>query len=379
MKLSLGHYSQQAAPPGYQGAPRGARIDGWPPPSAVAIAPGTRPVDAPILASRTPTIRLGWLPALSLTSALGILLLAFAYTGARMTPLGGPAPWWPDPLFWCALLTLLTPIAVRLIATGASRLERVALVGMLGEGLYLVKVLRSPLAFELHDEFLHYRTVDDILRSGRLFGYNPLLPISALFPGLETLTSALASISGLSIFAAGIIVGAVARLTLVLALYLVYERVSASTRAAGIATLLYMINPKLLFFDAQFSYESLALPFAVLVLLALVYRAHAQPDDGERLGLTLVALLGLGALVITHHLTSYAFVLLLVLWTVVYYTLSLRRRRVGGGNVRERVSPAGMALLGLVLSLSWAVYVAPIVVGYLLPHLQAGVHHWCLD
>jgi len=107
---------------------------------------------------------------------------------------------------------------------------------------------------------------------------------------------------------------------------------------------------------------------------SLVYRAHAQPDDGERLGLTLVALLGLGALVITHHLTSYAFVLLLVLWTVVYYTLSLRRRRVGGGNVRERVSPAGMALLGLVLSLSWAVYVAPIVVGYLLPHLQAGVH-----
>lgn len=308
---------------------------------------------------------LGLLPLLSLTGSLGILLVVLAYNGARMAA----ATWWTDPLFWGGLLLLFVPIAARLIATGAARRERIGLVCALGLGLYLVKVLRSPLGFELHDEFLHYRTVDDILRSRRLFTGNPLLPVSTLFPGMETATSALVRLSGLSIFQAGIIVEAVARLMLVLGLYLAYERISDSARVAGIGTLLYLVNPKVLFFDAQFSYESLALPFVSLVLAALVSRAHAQPA-GARIGLTVVALLGLGALVVTHHLTSYAFVLFLVLWTAVYYALRMRRR-VGA---RERIGPAGLAALGLVLSLSWLVYLAPLVVEYLLPILQGGVH-----
>lgn len=310
-------------------------------------------------------VGLGWAPIVSLVGSLGVLLVVLAYTGARLTP----GTWWVEPVYWAGLLTIFTPIAARLISTGASRHERIWLVSALGMGLYLVKVLRSPLGFEGHDEFLHYRTVEDILRSGHLFAYNPLLPVSARFPGAEIATSALVRVSGLSIFQAGIAIEAVARLMLVLALYLAYERVSASSRLAGIATLLYMSNPKLIFFDAQFSYESLALPFASLALVALVYRARARAGNSGRFGLTLVALLGLGALVITHHLTSYAFVLLLLLWTAVYFALSSRHRRV----VTERMSPAGMAVLGLALTLSWLVYVAPIVIEYLLPQLQGGV------
>jgi len=313
-----------------------------------------------------PAGSLGWLPLLSLTGSLGILLVTLAYNGARMRV----GIWWADPLFWGGLLLLFVPIAARLIATGASRWERIGLVCTLGFGLYLVKALRSPLGFELHDEFLHYRTVDDMLRSGRLFTENPLLPVSTLFPGMETVTSALVRLSGLSIFQAGIVVEAVARLVLILGLYLAYERISDSARVAGIGALLYLINPKVLFFDAQFSYESLALPFVSLVLAALVYRAHAQPADGNRIGLTVVALLGLGAMVVTHHLTSYAFVLFLTLWTAVYYALRVQRH----ADARERMGPAGLAALGVVLSLSWLVYLAPLVVEYLLPILQGAVH-----
>jgi len=348
-----------------QGGRGVAPVDGWRRLRAVlasrallAVARGPRQGPAPE--------GVGWAPMLSLAAALGVLLVVLAYTGARLVT---PRTWWVEPIYWAGLLTLFAPAMARLLAVSASRRERIWLVAMLGLGLYSVKVLRSPLAFDAHDEFLHYRTVDDILRSGHLFGYNPLLPISARFPGAEIATGALVRVAGLSIFQAGIIIEAAARLTLVLALYLAYERASASSRLAGIASVVYMSNPKLLFFDAQFSYESLALPFASVVLVALVYRGHAPHAGRGRFGLTVVALLGLASLVVTHHLTSYAFVLFLLLWTAVYHTLSVRRRDV----IRERMGPAGLTLLGAVLSLSWLVYVAPLVVEYLLPHLQGGV------
>ena len=65
----------------------------------------------------------------------------------------------------------------------------------------------------------------------------------------------------------------VARLLLVLALYLFFARVSGSTRIAALATLLYMANPNFVYFGAIVAYESLALPLASVVLLAVALRS----------------------------------------------------------------------------------------------------------
>ena len=333
-------------------------------PRALALALGKR-MAARDLAARAGAGTLGWLPTLSLFAAIGLFLVSWAYGGAR----DRPGASWIEPAYWCGLLLLFVPSAARLISDGASRVERLGIVSTLGLGLYLVKVFRSPQGFELHDEFLHYRTADDILRTGRLFAENPLLPVSAHFPGLEIATSALARVGGLPIVAAGIVVLAAARLLLVLALYLAYERVGGSSRLAGIATLLYLCNPKLLFFDAQFSYESLGLPLVALVIMAMVCRAQSVPTDGSRLGLTIVALLGLAAVIVTHHLTSYAFVFFLLLWTVAYYAFAARY----GNRAVERVGPAGIALLGTALTFSWALYIAPAVVDYLASPVERGL------
>src|SRR3954466_7819355 len=80
----------------------------------------------------------GWLPALSLLSAFGLLLGALANNGAR----AGAA--WSGVLLWAGLLLLFVPSAVRLIAPEAERPERIGLVLLLGMGLYLVKLLHSP-------------------------------------------------------------------------------------------------------------------------------------------------------------------------------------------------------------------------------------------
>ena len=173
----------------------------------------------------------------------------------------------------------------------------------LGLAIYFVKLLQSPLGFTFFDEFLHWRTANDILRSGHLFKENSLLPVSPLYPGLELATTAVANLTGLSIFGAGVIVVGVARAVLALALYLFYEQVSGSVRVAGIAAAIYMGNPHFVIFDAQFAYESFGLAFLLTILLALLRSQRAQ--GSARAGLNIVAVLCLCSLVATHHATSY--------------------------------------------------------------------------
>ncbi len=336
----------------------------------------------------------GWLPALSLVGAVGLLLLAIADTGARNQVS------WAMPLFWLGVLMLFVPIAARMVLPSVPRRERIGLVVVLGLGLYIAKVLHSPVHFTFVDEFQHWRTADDIVQTSRLFGPNPILPASSFFPALEIVTTALTSLTGLTYFSAGIIVLGAARLVFVLALYLFYEEVGRSAWLAGIASLLYMCNPSFVFFDAVFAYESLALPFAAIALLAVVRRDRRRV--GEYVALTWVALLGIGAVTITHHLTSYALVAFLILWALVSVLPPARNTivsrsageatpkpvasglagRLGSlwaepthqtGSRAHQSGPGGVALWALVAGLAWHVYVASMTVGYLLPQVRLAI------
>src|SRR6202011_4990581 len=138
-----------------------------------------------------------------------------------------------------------------------------------------------PTYISSYDAMLHSMTADTLLRTQHLFGVNSLLPVSPYYPGLEIVTNALSTISGLNIFQAGTLVIAVARLLMMLSLYMFYEQVTTSSRMAGIAVMIYMTNPHFLFFDAIFSYETLALPIMTF-LLAILARFEAMAYDKYR-------------------------------------------------------------------------------------------------
>jgi hypothetical protein len=333
----------------------------------------------------------GYLPLLGITSASALLLIALANAGARS------GAEWAAPLLWGGMVLLLLPVALRLIAQSTPRHERVALAALLGLALYLVKVIRSPMAFTFYDEFVHWQTVDDILRSYHLFHGNPLIPVSPLYPGLHIVTTAIVTLTGLDVFTSGVIALGVARLLLCLALFLFYERVSGSARSAGIAVLLYAGNSNFTFFLSQFAYESLSLPLAVFVLCAVADRAFARRIKYVK-GLELAIIAAIVAVVATHHLTSFALVVFLgffpalcVVWKGVYplvfrlVTLrkppekSLRRTLInalGALNETVRWERPGlgiMALLTLVVTVAWMVYIATPTVGYLEPVFSAGI------
>ncbi len=274
----------------------------------------------------------GWLPLLSLTSAVGILFVAVADTLARS------AAGQYELLFWAGLLLMIVPIAARLVSSQPVRQERIGLIIVLGLGFYLVKVLHSPYGFTFSDELIHSYNVTRILETGKLFSPNPILAVTPFYPGLETVTAALASLSGASVFGSGLLVVGVARLIAMVALFLFFEKVSGSMRLAGIAALFYAMNANYLFWSAQFSYESLALPLALWVLYIAVRRMATPAGDSHR-GLTILALLGILAVVITHHLTSYFLVAFFGIWTLRYGSWTFGRSDQPRGSIQGCIHP----------------------------------------
>lgn len=326
------------------------------------------------------TLGWGWLPMLSLTSALGLIAVAYAFTIGRN---GKPGL---EIFFILGLLLIFGPSMIRLISPTPSRFERICLLCMDGFYFYLVKVMSSPLYFSLYDEFLHWRTADNIALTGHLFGENSLLPVSPYYPGLEIVTNAVSTLSGLGTFNAALIVIGVGRLVMILSLFMLGEQIMGSARMAGIATIIYMANPHFLFFDAQFAYESLALPLATFVLFAmaphqtvsvrlnrlepiaaLLVFAKTQHKwlHSELRWMTFTACIVLIAIVFTHHVSDFFLIGLLILWALTYGFMRL--------TPLYRLHLAGVALLGVVLSVASAIRIGNPVVLYIFSFLGTAV------
>ncbi len=265
-------------------------------------------------------------------------------------------------VFWYASALLFVPSAWRLLSASTPRRERLGLVVMFGLALDAIARLFSPSYFDQHDEFIHLRTASDIAATGHLFTTNPLIPVSPLFPGLEIVTQQLSHLSGLSLYASGSVLIAVVRVLLMVTLFLIFERASQSARFAGIATLIYATNPHLLFFDSAFSYESLALPLSMLIVLLALRREIGQPARLRLLLLGMVIMLALG---VTHHATTYLLIAFLLLWALVAFV-------VGKADAR-RTQPLFLALFGAAFATFWLVCFAQPVIGYLAPFVSGSL------
>jgi hypothetical protein len=301
--------------------------------------------------ARSAHLSLGAMPWLALVAALGMILVALGNNAARESDSG------LQPLFWAGLAVIYAPIAFRLLGAAAERPERIALVLTLGISLFLVKVLRSPLELVQFDEFGWWRATNEVVNTGHTFNDNPLNVATYGFPGLATTTAAISQLTGLSIFHAGLIVIGTARAVLMLALFLFLERVTSSSRGAGIGIAVYACNPSFLYFDAQFGYESLALMIAAALLLAALRWSRLPRLDlsPPTLGLAGVIAALAASLVVTHHMTALAMLAFLVLWTALV-VLFARRLTALPNNAGK--GPALPAVMLAVAVLIWFVLVA---------------------
>lgn len=282
---------------------------------------------------------LGSVPLLALTNASGLLIVSLSYYLSVL----GYSYAIKEVSFLGGLLLIFVPNLLQLLSRSPSRLERIGLLCILGIAFYFVSFMNSPLHFSAFDDFLHWRTADDILRTGHLFSENSMLPVSPYYPGLEIVTNAISTTTGLNTFYAGVLVINISHFLMVLALFLLYEHITGSSRMASIAVLIYMTNQHFTFFDTIYSYETMALPLAIFMLYILVRYAHA--DKNHRWVIT-TAWIVLAAITITHHMTDYFFDGLLLLWAIVSFFRPVSRR--------FRSYLATIAISGVLLSLAYA-------------------------
>ncbi len=240
-----------------------------------------------------------------------VLVAAFAASGALLAT----AEWMAARgdgsghfyVFWVAYFLVVAPVAMLLCGPTTSSRLRGSLVVALGVWSLCPSLLRTgnhPLYF---DEFSHLRMLEDLVRTGHPVSTAGLLQIGASFPGLELAASALYHLSGLTLWLSAISIAALAHVALLAGVFVLVRDVARSARAGAIAAVLYSLNPSWLFFDAQFSYETLALPVLVwglvFALRASARRAPTAPTRTKVLELCIAATL-VAALVVIHHVSS---------------------------------------------------------------------------
>ena len=309
---------------------------------AAAPDPGRKP--KPARARREP-LDLGHAPSVLAISALGVLMVALAYAGGRVST--GNAQF----AYWVGQVVVFTPVVVRLLSRRmAGVAESFVLVMGLALHQYLLKWMYSPDQFRFPDELQHWLATTVIVQSGELFRPNPALPPAEHFPGLAELGAAVAEMTGLPVTAAGVVVAGVAHLVFVGVLFAVVLRASNSPAVAGVACATYATALHYLFFNSMFLYQTAALPFFMLTIWA-VRRWRAE---GGRAFVVLAAA-AMALTTVSHHVTALALVATLLLLAVAELVVDRPRRW------SALVMPA---TAGVVVA-AWILLVATDVLGYL--------------
>jgi hypothetical protein len=303
----------------------------------------------------TQTHVMGWFPILALLDALGLLITAFGCAYSVATSSDGQI------FLWLGLAVIFGPSFFRLLSPIASRFERICIFCSVGLFAYFTKIILSPLHFIFIDEYFHLRTIDDIQRSSHLFSENSMLVVSPLYPGLEIVTNALQTLSGIDATTAGLIIIGFSRLVMLLSLFLLYEQITKSARIAGIATMLYMTNLGFFFFNALFVYETLGLAFGALIFFIL---ARTETVDKGGRWLLFASWITTGALVITHHVSDFFFLGFLILWAIIHKWLRQPLLKSGA---------ASTALVGIIFSIGWVVLIAQPVIVYLVSPMNDAI------
>ena len=248
-------------------------------------------------------------------------------------------------------------------------------LGLFGLFTLLPSFWMSPGGPSDFDETAHFALLRNVISSGRLFQHTPLLPIGTFYPGLESASATIHWLTGLSPWDSALTLIAVVHCLIPVQVYYVARALPVPPRWAAAAGLVYAANPSFVYFDTQFSYESVA----ILLMLTIV-RLYVEALAAERSGCRtwrqslsaslLIAVISFG-LVVTHHLYSLTGIALLLAGALFLKPISGFADRKGGWR---RLFVRWMPVLTLATCLGlWVVFVAPTTVGYLFPHVSGTV------
>ncbi|HET9074343.1 MAG TPA: hypothetical protein VFN48_07170 [Solirubrobacteraceae bacterium] len=297
--------------------------------------------------------------------AVGGLLVATAYAlGRAHSPLG-------ELFYWLGEATMMLPSIWRVLSPEAGTASRLrVLVGVAAMQSVLTWAY-SPDQFRFPDELQHLRTAQDILTSHRLFTPNLYLPVSPGFPGLEEVTTAIRSLTGLRLFASGVIVASLSHVLLPVALFLAYREIAAGDeRSAAVATLVYSMAPHYSYFETLFIYSTPALTYLAFTLAAAA-RALRRGRGLVWIPLAYVPML------LSHHLTTLVGLGLLLVMAAIALRTRPRVLAVRFAGAVLAIVLASVSYIALAAPSTWSYLAAPLqsALGGLFSHSGGGGAH----
>jgi hypothetical protein len=320
-----------------------------------APVPSKDPSDAG--PTENPRGGLGRAPELTLGMAFGTLLIAIGFAASRSQRS------WASELYWAGQVTIYAlPAGFLLFRRSLLRVEAVAIAFLMPISTYLVLLFYNPTRFLFLDEFSHVQTAQSILSTHHLFHISTTLAVSPQFPGLEIATTCVAHLTNLSIVASGFIVAGTAHVLVGLALYFLVSQLTHDHRIAALAAVIYATSPHYQFFDSYFIYETMALPFFLLVLLGM---AKMLDEKGAAANTWAVVSIACGAAVaVSHHVTGFWLVGTLLVFCVAQLLLPKGVRTL-------RVPIVFVAVAATVIV--WDLVVATSTLAYFKPVIQAFI------
>ena len=244
---------------------------------------------------------MGRVPELALAMAAGAALIAIAFAGARY------GRQWATHVYWLGQIVIYaSPAAFLLLRKRVMAIEATAIAILMPVTTFLINQYYAPGQFRFLDEFEHVQTAQTILATHHLFHVNTILPQSPQYPGLEIITTNIVSVTHLSITTAGLIVAGIAHVIVGTALYFLILEICARPRVAALSVVLYATGSHYQFFDSYFIYETVAIPFLILSLLATVKMMKSVGPAVIGWGGVAVASGAVAA--VCHHVTSYALI-----------------------------------------------------------------------
>ncbi len=255
----------------------------------------------------------------TLLSCVGLLIQVIGYAwgwhGDEATAIG---------LWYVGFVGIVVPFAWLLLAPSRTGHQRLGAALAFGLIMYASWFLTNPIMSTRFDETLHVTTLVDMVDQHSFFIPNSTLPVSPHYPGLEFATAGVHWLTGLPLIVCQVLVVVTARSTFILALFLLASRIGRSTQVGAATVLLYAGSAQFYFFNAQFSYQTVAIAMLMAALYLLV---RAFDSEEERPWRLLIAVqVCLGGLAITHHLTSWLMLVLLWLLALFFWRGGEERR-----------------------------------------------------
>lgn len=255
----------------------------------------------------------------SALNSLAIILVALGILGQAWVGYQGRTTGSPSAIeYYITLCLIFLPPTLVIVSRRSTTRSKIGFALYMAVALLGTRFMLYPNLFVYHDEIIHEGNALAIDRTAHLFTVNTLLPVTPYYPGLEISTSAIQQLTGLPLHAAGTAVLLLVRIVMTLSLIRIVEKITGSVLAGSLATAIYATNPQYIFFNSQFSYQSVALPLCFFCIFVFSIRRKSQ---GFRAVIPSASVAM--AVAVTHHLTSLALVMLI--WT--WFTLAKMKKQ----------------------------------------------------